>query len=132
MSSTLDHRYGTGRRPGRAIVLAIAAILGVLLLAWVGWAGWDTANPPVNASVTSYRVVNAHEVQVRIAATFRSEDTQARCLLRATAEDHNVVGELNLSGDALRAAIGTWISVRTERTATAVELVGCAEVAPAQ
>jgi len=55
---------------------------------------------------------------------------RASCLLRAYAEDHSVVGELPVpveSGAPTRSVVAT---VRTERRATAVELVGCS--APGQ
>ena len=60
-----------------------------------------------------------------VAVKPRSSDVSASCLLRAFSADHSVVGELNFkvageSGTTLRK-----VTLRTEREATSVELIGC-------
>jgi hypothetical protein len=51
---------------------------------------------------------------------------RASCLLRAYAEDHSVVGERHVAvGPERRARVTLTSSVRTEREATSVELIGC-------
>jgi hypothetical protein len=91
------------------------------------WAALGTGSSGLDADVTSYDVVSAHEVRVKVAVHSRDPGTDGTCLLRATAEDHTVVGELNLTADDLREASGTWIPMRTERRATTAALVRCTE-----
>lgn len=97
----------------------------VALLAWAVWAALDTGSTGLDASVTSYDVVSTHEVRVKVAIHPRDPDVDGTCLLRATAEDHTIVGELNLTADELREATGSWIPIRTERRATTAALVRC-------
>jgi hypothetical protein len=104
--------------------IALGTLVALVLLAWAVWAGF-TSRPAIDAQLTSYDVVSTHEVRVKISAQFRDADSTGSCLVRATAEDHTVVGELNLSAEELRAAKGRWISVRTERRATTATLVRC-------
>jgi hypothetical protein len=100
-------------------------VLVAALLAWAVWAALDTGASGVQADVTSYQVVSTHEVRVKVAVHTRDPDADGTCLLRATAEDHTIVGELNLTADELRAATGSWIPMRTERRATTAALVRC-------
>ena len=116
-------RYGDGRRR-RALPIALGVLVALVLLAWAVWAGF-TSQPAIDAQLTSYDVVSTHEVRVKISAHFRDDHTTGTCLVRATAEDHTIVGELNLSAEDLRAATGRWISMRTERRATTATLVRC-------
>jgi hypothetical protein len=104
-----------------------SSLLGVTFISWLAWAAWFHADPAINASLTSYEVVSDHEARAKVAARFRDADVDGSCLLRATARDHTVVGELNVTADELRRDRGDWISVRTEREATSVTLVSCRE-----
>ena len=54
----------------------------------------------------------------------KDESVHATCLLRAFAEDHAVVGELSFTPEygAEQPLVQT---IRTERRATSVDLVGC-------
>ena len=124
-SPGLAERYGSRRRvrPG----VAVLAVLFVgALTAWAVWAG-VASRPSIDATLTAYDVVSAHQVRVKITAHFRDDTTQGTCLVRATAEDHTIVGEVNLTAEQLRDAQGTWIPVRTERRATTAEVVRCEE-----
>jgi hypothetical protein len=95
------------------------------LLGWAVWAALDTGSSALDASVTSYDVVSTHEVRVKVSIQPRDASVDGTCLLRATAEDHTIVGELNLTADELRKATGSWIPIRTERRATTAALVRC-------
>lgn len=119
----LTDRYGTGRQR-RPLPIVLGALLVLALLVWAVWAGIGS-RPAIDAELTSYDVVSTHEVRVKISAHFRDTDTTGSCLVRASAEDHTVVGELNLTAEELRAATGRWISLRTERRATTATLVRC-------
>jgi hypothetical protein len=103
----------------------LGTLFALVLLAWAIWAGQASDDRTIDATVTSYRVVDSHQVQVRISAHFEDASTKGTCLVRATAADHTIVGELNITADELRAARDSWIPIRTERRATTAELVRC-------
>ncbi len=87
----LPPRYG-GRPRRRVLPVALGTLFALVLLAWAIWAGLASDNQAIDASVTSYRVVDSHQVQVRISAHFRDAKAGGTCLVRATAADHSVVG----------------------------------------
>ena len=122
----LPRRYG-GTPPRRRTPVVLGTLFALALLAWAVWAMSATDGNGLDASVSSYRVVSSHEVQVRISAHFGDDRSDGSCLVRATASDHTVVGELNLTTDELRRAQGSWIQVRTERRATTAEVVRCTD-----
>ena len=121
----LATRYGADRPRRRGRALALGIVVAVALTAWAVWAAASQGGQPIDAELTAYNVVSDHEVQVKVDVQIHDAGTTATCLVRATAEDHTVVGELNLTADQLRAAEGDWIPVRTERRATTAELVDC-------
>jgi hypothetical protein len=108
------------------LVAVLAVLLVGGLLAWGVWAAVLNADKSLTAEVSSYDVVDAHLIRVRVAAHLRDGATGS-CLLRATAQDHTSVGELNLTAAQLRAADGSWIPIRTERRATTVTVVRCSD-----
>ena len=122
-NAVLD-RYGAGRPRRRPLAIVLGVLFALLLAGWAVWAGMGS-RPAIDAQLTAYDVVSTHEVRVKIHATFRDADAQGSCLVRATAQDHTIVGELNVTADQLRSSTGRWISVRTERRATTATLVRC-------
>jgi hypothetical protein len=122
----LPARYGTARPQRRPLVIVLAVLFVGALTAWAVWATLGSQQA-IDATLTSYDVVSSHEVRVKISAHFRDDKTEGTCLVRATAQDHTIVGELNLTADELRAQRGQWISVRTERRATTATVVRCDE-----
>jgi len=127
MSERLQERYGTGHPRRRIGIIVASTILGVTFISWLTWAAWFHSDPAIDAALTSYDVVNDHQVNVKIDARIRDADTEGTCLVRATAVDHSIVGELNLSAEELRSSEGKWIPIRTEREANTAELVRCDE-----
>jgi hypothetical protein len=121
----LEHRYGADRPRRRGLAIVLGTVVALALLAWAIWAGTAQEDPPLEAQLTAYDVVSSHEVRVKVDAHVRDPGTSATCLVRATAEDHTVVGELTLTADQLRRSAGAWIPVRTERRATTAEVVRC-------
>ena len=117
-------RYGTSRPSSRPIVIVLAVLLVGGLTGWAVWAA-VTDRPAIEATLPSYDVVSDHEIRVQVTARFRDAPPRGSCLVRATAEDYTVVGEINLTAAQLRSAGGNWIPVRTERRATTAELVRC-------
>jgi len=130
-SPDLAERYGRGRprqQTQRRILVAVLAVLVVGgLLAWGVWAAVLNADKSLSAEVSSFDVVDAHQVRVRVTAHLRDADTTGSCLLRATARDHTSVGELTLTAAQLRASSGSWIPIRTERRATTASVVRCSD-----
>ncbi len=127
MSDLLQERYGTAKRGRRIGIIVASSLLAVVFLAWLAWAAWFHSSPPIRAEITAYDVTGTHEVRVKVDARIRDGVDTGGCLLRATAADHTIVGELNLTVDQLHAQDGDWIPVRTERRATTVELVRCSD-----
>jgi hypothetical protein len=124
-SSRDAQRYGTDRPRRRAVIIGLSAILAAAFVTWVVWAAWLSSDPAIDANVAAFDVVDSHEVRVKVTAEIRDGAADGTCLLRATAEDHTVVGELNLTVDQLRKLKGSWIPIRTERQATTAEVVRC-------
>ena len=123
----MQERYGAANPRRRLTIIVGTTILGVIFISWLAWAAWFHSSPDVDAAVTRYEISDDHTARVQVEATIRDEESGSICLLRATARDHTIVGELNLTVADLEANKGKWIPVRTERRATTVELVRCTE-----
>jgi len=91
---------------------------------WLVWTMVDHATPDVESQLVGFDTVDEHATTADVQVDFGSDDVQARCLVRALAEDHSVVGELTFDASPDQ---GTRYrpTIRTERRATAVDLVGC-------
>jgi hypothetical protein len=124
-SQALAARYGSDRPRRSRVALGLGGLLVAALLAWAVWAALAQGPEPLEATVSSYDVVSTHEVRVKVVAHVRDSSVRGSCLVRATAEDHTIVGELNLTTEQLREARGRWIPVRTERRATTATVVRC-------
>lgn len=123
----LARRYGTDRSRGRAVVVALSATVATAFLVWLTWAAWFHSDPAIEAEVIAFDVVDTRETRVKVESRIRDDRVEGGCLLRATAADHTIVGELNLTVAELREVGKDWIPVRTEREATTVTLVRCTE-----
>ncbi|HET6627487.1 MAG TPA: DUF4307 domain-containing protein [Nocardioidaceae bacterium] len=124
--SDLAQRYGTERAWRRPAFVAVVVVLAAAGLAWLVWAMLFHGRPLARSALVTFENPTEHAVTATVTVVRRSDDVEASCLLRASAADHSVVGELNFtvdSSDAERATITR--TVRTEREATTVELVGC-------
>ena len=123
----MRERYGT-RSPRRRLVIVVATtVLAMVFLSWVAWVAIFHGNPAIDSQVSSFNPVSAHRIDVKLATRFRNDTVRGACLVRATASDHSIVGELNLTAAQIRAAGGDWIPIRTERRATTAEVVRCSE-----
>ena len=123
----LAERYGTTPPWRRRAVVSGCALLAVVFLGWVAWTALAHGNPVVSSELVTFRVVDDHEASAEMHVELGDADVRATCLLRATAEDHTIVGELSfeVTGSDLSGAGTVERSVRTERRATSVELLGC-------
>lgn len=124
VSVDLSDRYGTNRSRGRLIVVVSVVVVAVFAV-WLAWATWFHATPEVTSELGNYSVVDAHRVEAEAHVSLE-DGAEANCKIRALAADHAVVGELNFTPVDGR----NELTIRTERKATSVDLVGC--TAPGQ
>ena len=124
----LEERYGS-RRPGtRRLLVAIGVVLALVGGGWLVWAVWLESNPQVQSGLVRSRVVDDHRVSADVQIEFGARRVVADCLLQALAADHSVVGELNFrvrSPRPPRDQVVLHETMRTERRAPVVNLVGC-------
>ena len=120
--SDLDDRYGAPAPWRRAVVLGASVVLVAAFLGWLGWTIWSQSTPDVESDLVGYSIAGEHAAKATVQVRLADDAAEATCTLRAYAEDHTVVGELSFTP-----AGGGRIeeTVRTERRATSVELVGC-------
>jgi hypothetical protein len=121
----LADRYGRSDASRRRAVVLGSGLVGLIALAWLGWVVWFQSTPEVRSSLQSFEVVDVHTVTADVVVQPRSEEVRANCLVRAFAEDHSVVGELNFDVEDTGERTVRAVSFRTEREATSVELIGC-------
>ncbi|HEU4514767.1 MAG TPA: DUF4307 domain-containing protein [Nocardioidaceae bacterium] len=122
----LATRYGTPSTGRRRLTMIIVAVVAAVALGWVAWAAVSAADPEVTSDIVSWEVVDDHAATATFRVARRTPEVEASCLLRAQARDHSIVGELNVTvgpgGEAVQTLTET---VRTERLATVVEVLGC-------
>ena len=121
----VSERYGAPSRARRRTVIAASGVVGALALAWLGWAAWSQGTPDVQSSLGSFDVVDDHSATAVVVVKPRSAEVSASCRLRAFAPDHSVVGELNFKVAGESDTTVRELTMRTERRATSVELLGC-------
>src|SRR5690242_20266901 len=97
VSDLMQERYGAANPRRRQFLIVGSTLLGVIFISWLAWAAWFHSAPDVEAAVTRYEIVDTHSARVQVQATIREEASKATCLVRATARDHTIVGELNLT-----------------------------------
>jgi hypothetical protein len=122
----LATRYGTRSAGRRRLLVAASAILALVFVGWVAWVALEHGDPEVTSETVSFEVVDAHTATTTFTVARRTSEVEASCLLRAQSPDHTIVGELNVEvgpgGDRVQTLTRT---VRTEREATTVDVVGC-------
>lgn len=126
-TTDLADRYGAPAPWRRTALLGASVVLAAAFLGWLGWTMWAQSTPEVESAMVGYDVVDEHEVRAVVRIDLADEDVQATCLLRASAADHSIVGELSFTPSGSGRTEQTF---RTERRATSVELMGC--TAPGQ
>ncbi|MCW2786503.1 MAG: hypothetical protein JWP74_3020 [Marmoricola sp.] len=107
------------------MIIVASTVLGVVFFGWVAWAAWFNSDTAYDAELESFDVVSTHEVRVKMDIKVSKDHIKGSCLLRATASDHTIVGETNLSVATIVKDQGRWIPIRTERRATTVEKISC-------
>ena len=118
-------RYGTHRPRRRWLLVAISSLVAIVALGWLAWAAWSQANPAIQAAVASFDIKNQHRIDATVEIRLHDPSVTGDCLLRATARDHSVVGELSFPVARASTARDRVFHLRTERLATTVEVVRC-------
>ncbi|WP_243059170.1 DUF4307 domain-containing protein [Nocardioides sp. SR21] len=118
----LSDRYGAPKPWRRAVLIGVSVALAGAFLGWLGWTIWAQSTPKVESELVGFDVIDEHEATAVVQIQLDGDVVGASCLLRAYAEDHSVVGELPFTPE--RSGL-TDQSIRTERRASSVELLGC-------
>jgi hypothetical protein len=122
----LAERYGSPSTTSRKAVVAVVVVLAGVALSWLAWVMLSHGRPLVQSDLVGFERVDEHGVSATFTVVRRDEDVAASCLLRAVAADHAIVGELDVAVGPGGAATQTLErTVRTERAATSVDVVGC-------
>jgi hypothetical protein len=121
----MSDRYGTDSPGRRRLVIALSGVVGVVALAWLAWAVWFQSNPDVQSSLLTFDVVDTHQVKATVEVRTADDDVDANCLVRASGADHSVVGEINFKVSGVKGTVHRDVTLRTEREATTVDMVGC-------
>ena len=118
-------RYGGQRSQRHRAAIVASGVVGVLAVAWLAWAGWSQSTPDVESNLESFEVVDNHSTEATVVVNIRSDNVTANCLVRAIGTDHSVVGERNFQVTGNSGASRHDVTLRTERRATSVNVVGC-------
>ena len=125
--SDLAERYGAPSRARRPLVVGAVALVALVALTWLVWVIVVQSRPQVTSQMVGFAVSGQHAAQASFTVSRRDGSVRASCLLRAYAADHAVVGELTVpvTGSTRDADTRLTRTLRTERRATTVDLVGC-------
>ncbi len=116
----LADRYGAPSPVRRRVVAVVATAVAVAFLAWLAWTTVFHASPVVESELTSYDVVDDGSAAAVVTVSL-ADGVVASCRIRAFADDHTTVGEVAFEPVDGR----NEVTVRTERRATSVTLLGC-------
>ncbi|MGH3346534.1 MAG: DUF4307 domain-containing protein [Nocardioides sp.] len=121
----LAARYGTPSPVRRRALVLVVATIAAACLGWLAWTAWFHSSPAVESELASYDIVDDNRATTVLEVALE-DDVVASCRVRAYADDHTTVGELAFEPVDGR----NEVTVRTERRATSVTLIGC--TAPGQ
>lgn len=124
-TSVMTERYGGPDRGRRRAVVLVSGLVGLVALAWLAWATWFATHPDVQSSLRTFAVVDSHTARATVEVRRRSADVRATCVVRAYGVDHSVVGEVSVVVHGPETSTRQMLTLRTERPATSVGLVGC-------
>ena len=124
-STVLAERYGVPPRGRRRALVALVAVVALAGIVWVGWTVTVHSRPQVTSQMVGYDVHGEHAITATWTVVRRDTDVRASCLLQALSDDHSVVGEVTVPVDSGPATRQIRSTLRTERRAGTVQLVGC-------
>lgn len=116
----LAQRYGAPSRTRRGILIGGSVLIALVFGLWLGWVAVFHGNPDARSELVGFEVVDDHTATAWIDVSVK-DDVNATCTVRATSEDHTIVGEQAFTPTDGR----NDVTIRTERQATAVAKVGC-------
>ena len=128
----LAERYGAPTGGLRPLLVAGVVVLAVAGLVWLAWVVMFHGRPQVTSQLVGFEVRGEHAATATYDVARREPQVRATCLLRAFADDHAVVGELTVPVTSGPESVRLTSTVRTERRATTVDLVGCSAADQAQ
>jgi hypothetical protein len=120
----LTERYGAPSPWRRWALVGGCVAVAAVFLGWLAWTAVVQSTPEVESELVTFDIVDEHTAIALIAVDRSDDDVEASCLVRAYAEDKSVVGELAWTPEG-EARGRDEVTIRTERKATSVELVGC-------
>ena len=121
MDQTLTERYAAPPAWRRRATVAGVVVLALVALGWLAWVVVVQSTPKVESQLLTFHVDDAHHATARVDVSVHDASAHPRCTVQALASDHSIVGEL-----VFTPTDGTNdVTVRTERTATAVDVPGC-------
>lgn len=120
----IAERYGVPSPWRRRALLGGCVALAVVFLGWLGWTAIVHASPEVESELVFFEFPDQHTATATVAVDRSDDDVVASCRVLAIAEDKSTVGELSWTPDG-EATRRYEVVIRTERQATAVDLVGC-------
>ena len=120
MTTNLAERYGAPSPVRRRLVVTAIGLVVVVLAGWLVWTALFHASPEVESDFVAYDVVDDSRATAVVSVSLE-DGVVASCTLRALADDHSTVGELAFEPVDGR----NDVTVRTERRATSVTLLGC-------
>ncbi|MEP6817024.1 MAG: DUF4307 domain-containing protein [Marmoricola sp.] len=123
----MAERYGTHRPVRRLAVIVVTVLFAGAALGWLAWAAWFQANPAIQAAVAAFDVKGEHRIDATVEIRPRDRNVLGTCLLRASAEDHSIVGEVDFRVRGAADKYQKVFPVRTERLATTVEIIRCTQ-----
>ncbi len=129
----LSERYGSPSSTRTKAVVAVVVVLVGAGLSWLAWAIREHGRPEAQSSLVSFTAAGEHAAVAKFTVVRRSAGIEADCLLRAVAADHTIVGELDVKvgpGEPTTATLER--TIRTERRATSVDLLGCSTAGQSQ
>ncbi|CAA9386408.1 MAG: hypothetical protein AVDCRST_MAG47-2461 [uncultured Nocardioidaceae bacterium] len=121
----LQERYRTPRATTRVVALVLIVALVGSGVSFLAWAVLFHGDPKVTSEVATWDIRDDHLVVAFLAVSRESQFTEASCRLRAIAADHTVVGEVTVPVTDGPEQQSLEVEIRTERTATTVENLGC-------
>ncbi len=125
-ATDLAERYGrSGRR--RWWLAGVVGVVAAVFLGWLAWTIWSYSTPEVRSSLAGYEVIDAHETIAQVDVVLADRSVVGTCTVQAIAEDHSIVGErvFEVPGPDTGDQGPMRVSIRTEREATSVNLLGC-------